>query len=171
MITKPLVSIIIPTYNSLAYLKKCIISLLNQTVDSMSYEIIIVDDGSTDNTEEYVKQLIKKYSRPKIHYYKQKNSGPATARNLGAKYAIGKYLAFTDSDCEPTKDWIKDIIKNFNRTNIDVICGHTITVYKNKTQWKGIVSAGMNSDFSWKRSAGEYVKLYEKVREKIENQI
>lgn len=89
----PLISIIIPTYNRAELLELTISSVLKQTFDD--YEIIVVDDGSTDNTEE----KIIKVNCDKIIYLKMKHSGiQAVARNFGLKVAKGEYIAFIDSD-------------------------------------------------------------------------
>jgi glycosyltransferase involved in cell wall biosynthesis len=87
----PTVSIIVPTYNSSAYIYETIDSLLAQTFKD--YEIIIVDDGSTDDTQE----KLKIYG-DKIKYIYQSNQGPSVARNNGITLAVGKYIAFLDSD-------------------------------------------------------------------------
>ena len=84
-------SVIIPTYNRLNFLKKAIRSVLAQT--QASYELIVVDDGSTDGTHEYLVSLGNR-----IKPLHQKNKGPAAARNLGTQGALGTYLAFLDSD-------------------------------------------------------------------------
>lgn len=86
------ISVIIPTYNNGEYLTEAISSILSQTktVD----EIIIVDDGSTDNTSE----IISKLKEPKIRYFKQNNSGVSEARNNGIRHATGDYIAFLDAD-------------------------------------------------------------------------
>ncbi|MCP5468237.1 MAG: glycosyltransferase [Deltaproteobacteria bacterium] len=86
------VSVVIPTYNRLSFLKETISSVLEQTFSPL--EILVVDDGSTDETETWVKSLPSKL----IHYIKISNSGPALARNKAAHLAKGNYLAFLDSD-------------------------------------------------------------------------
>ena len=85
------ISIIIPTYNRKSFLIHAINSVLNQTYQNL--ELIIIDDGSSDKTENIVK---KKY--PKIKFYKQKNKGVSAARNKGIKMASCKWIAFLDSD-------------------------------------------------------------------------
>lgn len=89
---EPSFSVIIPTYNRKNFLKIAIDSVLNQTYDN--YELIIVDDGSTDNT----KNFIKDQKNPKLKYYFQQNQGPALARNLGIKKAKKEFVCFLDSD-------------------------------------------------------------------------
>ena len=86
----PSISVIIPTFNRKKYLGEAIESILKQDYQPM--EIIVIDDGSTDNTE----TLMKKY--PDVHYVYQENTGQAAARNRGIALAKGEYLAFLDSD-------------------------------------------------------------------------
>lgn len=91
----PLISVIIPTYNRIATLPQAMDSVLNQTYGNL--ELIVVDDGSTDGTQEYVRGLSDK----RVRYVKgDGNRGPAAARNLGVKLARGEYIAFQDSDDE-----------------------------------------------------------------------
>lgn len=91
----PLVSVIIPTYNNSQYILDAVESVLNQTVSD--YEVIIVDDCSTDNTREILSSLLKEHSN--IHYFcLDQNSGPAIARTEAIKLSRGKYCAFLDAD-------------------------------------------------------------------------
>ncbi len=91
----PLVSIITPSYNSEKYIKETIESVLTQSYKN--WEIIIVDDASSDNATQIVDEYVKKDSRVKLIKLKQ-NRGPANARNRAIKKASGKYIAFLDSD-------------------------------------------------------------------------
>jgi glycosyltransferase involved in cell wall biosynthesis len=88
---KDKVSVIIPTYNSEDYINEAIKSVLSQTYKN--YEIIIVDDGSSDNTA----TLLKKY-QGRLKYFYQNNQGSAAARNLGLNNSSGEFIAFLDSD-------------------------------------------------------------------------
>jgi len=88
----PFLSVIIPTYNRETFLKIALESVLNQTVKD--FELLIVDDGSTDNTSD----LIKSYHDKRIKYLYQPNNGVASARNLGLKFSKGEFIAFLDSD-------------------------------------------------------------------------
>lgn len=87
-------SVILPTFNRRDFITEAINSLLNQTY--YNWELIIVDDGSTDNTREVVEQFSKKDSRIKYHY--QKNSERSAARNNGINKTMGNYVCFIDSD-------------------------------------------------------------------------
>lgn len=92
-----MISIIIPTYNRFPLLKEAVVSCLNQTHQDI--EIIIIDDGSTDNTEiEVNKLLTSEWSTKPIIYYKQKNAGASAARNFGLDNAKGEFIQFLDSD-------------------------------------------------------------------------
>jgi len=91
----PEVSIVIPTYNRANFLEKAVQSVLNQTFKD--FELIIVDDGSVDNTKEVIKQYVEK--DPRVKYFYQKNSGGTSVpRNVGIENSKGSYLAFLDSD-------------------------------------------------------------------------
>ncbi|WP_370762536.1 glycosyltransferase family 2 protein [Bacteroides clarus] len=91
----PLVSVIIPTYNSACTITECINSVIGQTYENI--EIVVVDDGSTDSTVAIVREL-SSLSAKKIRLIKQSNSGPSSARNKGIEAVAGSYIAFLDSD-------------------------------------------------------------------------
>jgi len=101
MKNQPLVSVIIPTYNKSQYLREAIKSVLNQTYKNI--EVIVVDDGSTDNT----KEIVESFNDSRIIYIFQENKGPAIARSTGIKKAQGEYIAFLDSD----DLWLKEKLK------------------------------------------------------------
>lgn len=94
MVNRPLVSIIIPIYNILDCLEKCVKSVCAQTYENL--EILLVDDGSTDGTGALCDELGK--TDPRIRVFHKKNGGSSSARNLGISQAKGKYLGFVDSD-------------------------------------------------------------------------
>ena len=114
----PQVSVIIPVYNRGALLEKSVVSIQNQTYKNL--QIIIVDDGSTDNTLETAYKLQKKDDR--IQVLTQKHTGAYAARNLGIKTASGKYIAFQDSDDESHPTRIEYLLKYMRKhPQIDVI--------------------------------------------------
>ena len=86
----PDISIIVPIYNAEKYIKICLDSLINQTKKEL--EFILINDGSTDNTE----KIIKKYKDPRIKYYKNKNQGIGKTRNFGIEKSTGKYIMFLE---------------------------------------------------------------------------
>lgn len=109
----PKISIIVCVYNSEKFLKKCIESILNQTFKE--FELIIIDDGSSDNSEKIYRYFEKIDKRIKI-IKKEQNSGLADARNIGIENAIGDYIGFVDSD-----DWIeKDMYQILYNNAVDV---------------------------------------------------
>ena len=92
------ISVIVPVYNVEKYLVKCLDSLVNQTLDNI--EIIVVNDGSPDNSQKIIDKYVMKYPKL-IKAYIKENGGQGSARNLGLKHAKGEYISFVDSD-----DWL-----------------------------------------------------------------
>lgn len=113
----PPVSIVVAAYNADKTIGKCIESLLN--TDYSDKEIIIVDDGSNDNT----KKIIEKYP---VTLIAQSNEGASAARNNGLKNAKNEIVAYTDSDCEVSKDWLKNTIKYFKDPEVGAVTGRTV---------------------------------------------
>lgn len=102
------ISIIIPNYNRKDSLRQCLESFFNQDYPQENFEIIVVDDGSSDGTEQMLKELSKE--RPNLRYFSQSHKGPAAARNLGIKYAKADIIGFTDNDCILKSDWIRKMV-------------------------------------------------------------
>lgn len=127
----PFFSLIVPVYNQEKYLNSCIDSLLKQTFSS--YEIIIVNDGSTDNCavicEEY------KHKTDKIKVIHQKNSGVFCARIKGLKHAKGQYILMIDSDDKLRKDSLKTLYREIDKYNPDVIQFLASIKEDYKTEW------------------------------------
>ncbi|HAS88492.1 MAG TPA: hypothetical protein DCS48_04200, partial [Desulfovibrio sp.] len=92
----PLVSFIVPCYNHAEYLRECVLSLLKQ--DFNAFEIIIINDGSTDNTDEVSTQLEQEFPKHRIRHVNQENSGLVRSRNRGCTIAKGKYILPIDAD-------------------------------------------------------------------------
>ena len=109
---KPFVSVVIPTYNRKNSLKNCIVSLFNQTYPKDMYEVIVVNDGSTDGTEEILKEYEKK-APCKFKWFTQRNQGSYAARNLGIEMAKGGIICFIDDDCIADKHWIEKLVEGF----------------------------------------------------------
>lgn len=117
----PEVSIIVPVYNSEKYLSKCIDSIINQTFQD--YELILIDDGSNDNSGSICDLYEKKDNRIKaIH---QKNSGVSVARNKGISVARGRFISFIDSDDYVYPDMIGEMVHTMDNYNTEMaICGY-----------------------------------------------
>lgn len=99
-------TIIIPTFNGAKKIGNCLHALLPQA-SQMAVEILVVDDGSTDNTAAVVAEY------PGVRLITQSNAGPAAARNRGATEATGSILLFTDDDCVPNPDWLATMLRSF----------------------------------------------------------
>ncbi len=111
-------SIIMPAYNVEKYVAQCIESVLKQDT-SYSYELIIVNDGSTDKTD----QIIRKYNDDRIKYIVQDNQGLAGARNTGINQSKGKYITFVDSDDIVLDDAIEEMVSQIVENDADVVVG------------------------------------------------
>ncbi len=109
-------SIIVPAYNAGNTIKGCLSAALNQSISRDDYEVIVVDDGSTDGTGDMVKRF-------PVKYICQPNRGPASARNHGAREAIGKIILFTDSDCVPAYKWVEEMTKPFEKPDVIAVKG------------------------------------------------
>ena len=123
--THPNISIVMATYNRVALLRQQIQCLLDQSLPLACYEIIVVNDGSTDGTAEYLRELEAQY--PNVTALLQHNRGPAAARNLGVSQARGRILAFTDDDCQASHDWLLTIQHTFTNADVLAVQGKTVT--------------------------------------------
>ena len=126
----PKISMVIPVFNTEEYLVECLESILLQPYSD--YEIILVDDGSTDGSLSICEEYAAKYSN--ISAIHLENNGPSIARNTGMLSASGQYIMFIDSDDTILNDCLIDIDKVINDTNADIIIGHFETFYEDKTR-------------------------------------
>ncbi|MBI4666715.1 MAG: glycosyltransferase [Nitrospinae bacterium] len=110
------VSVVVPAYNAQKTITACLAGLFSQSYPEELYEVIVVDDGSTDNTGAFAKNF-------PVRYIRQENSGPATARNAGAKESRGGLIMFTDSDCVPTNKWIEEMARPFGDPQVAAVKG------------------------------------------------
>jgi len=126
----PQISIVIPVYNVEKYIDRCIKSILNQTYKD--YELILINDGSTDSSLKIIKEYEKKYNFIKV--FDQKNSGPAITRNKGIEESCGKYIMFVDSDDYLDLDFLENYINNIKDN--DIVIGGFRKVDDNKVLFK-----------------------------------
>lgn len=151
-------SIIVCTHNRVSMLADCIDSLLNQTADKNRFEIIIVDNNSTDNTEEITKEFVENYSN--IKYLEEKTIGYSAPRNCGWKNASGNIVAYIDDDEIAAPDWLENIEKAFQiEEKPDIVGGMCLPKYDaippdwftesmggiNKNRQKGILNQRTDS--------------------------
>ena len=144
------VSVIIPAYNASATIAATLEALAAQDC-SEPFEVIVVDDGSTDDTPAIVQNFSK------VRYVRQDNAGPASARNHGARLANGAFLCFTDSDCIPRHDWISLLLRGFNAPDVAVVCGsYGIANPEN------MLAAGVHAEIMFRHThlIGDYPKVF-----------
>ncbi|MGE5443329.1 MAG: glycosyltransferase [Ignavibacteriales bacterium] len=111
------ISVVVPFYNSERYISECIESLLSQKYPMENYEIIMVDNNSTDASAD----IVRRYSQVKL--VSEKRQGAYAARNRGLKEAKGEVIAFTDPDCVPSSDWLKEIELAMADSDVGVVVG------------------------------------------------
>ena len=159
---KEKISIVLPVYNSQNTIARTIDSVIKQTYDN--YELIIINDGSIDNSESICLEYADKYK--KIKYIKIENKGVSNARNLGIDNATGNYVMFIDSDDEYYKNTLETVYKYIEQRNDLIIFGYNrIHVSKNKTK-------EMNTNVTYLKDGKEKNIFIEKMqREYLFNQI
>ncbi|MCI5207837.1 MAG: glycosyltransferase [Candidatus Electrothrix sp. ATG2] len=130
----PDLSVIVPAWNAEKTLALCLRSLIRQTFSRDRYEIIVVDDGSTDRTAEIARQF-------SVAYYHQENQGPAAARNAGVNLTQGNLVFFTDADCVPDPNWLEEMAAPFARPDVAAVKG----AYR--TEQKGLIARFAQVEF------------------------
>lgn len=131
------VSVILPVYNAEKYLEKCISSIINQSHEC--FELIIVNDGSTDGSENIIRKYLNKKN---VKYIKQDNQGVSRARNTAIQNAIGEYLIFVDADDKLPKDSLKNRIRNIK--NSDLVIGSYSIINEYEDEIGKMSSTGKN---------------------------
>lgn len=114
-----LISIIVPVYNSEEYLRLCIESVINQSYKNI--EIILINDGSTDNSGEICNTYANNDNRIRVIH--TKNNGPATARNIGIENSKGSLIFFIDADDYIENNALELLVKNYNQHKAEIIVG------------------------------------------------
>ncbi len=127
-------SIIIPIYNSEKFIERCLIKIITEQIDNIflklsEVELIIVNDGSTDNTEKIVNSIKRKYDNVSIILINKENKGVSIARNIGIKNAKGKYICFIDADDYLDANALPNLINICSITNCEVITFQYRNVY------------------------------------------
>ncbi|MFA5119263.1 MAG: glycosyltransferase [Candidatus Omnitrophota bacterium] len=134
------ISIVVPTFNRKNKLKACLESIFAQDYPAERFEIIVVDDGSTDGTKEMVEALKPVF--PRLRYYYQDNHGPAAARNFGVKQSKAGIVGFTDDDCSLTASWARAMLNaHAIDPRADVVGGATCV---DKRNVKALVSQSLS---------------------------
>lgn len=108
----PLVSIIVPVYNAIAYLEDCIMSLMKQSYKNL--EILLIDDGSTDGSAE----LCDKLECNRVRVFHKQNGGVTSARKIGVEHCLGQWIAFVDADDTLPQESITNLVSMANETEL-----------------------------------------------------
>ncbi len=127
-LTTPAISIIIPAFNVEKFIPRCLISLINQTLENI--EIIVINDGSTDQTESIAKQFAKCDSRIKV--LSQPNQKQGSARNRGISNSKGEYIAFIDADDWVSADFCEKMYFAAKSTNAEIACANIVRGDENR---------------------------------------
>lgn len=151
----PKVSIIIPAYNVEAYIGLCVSSVLAQTMSDL--ELIVVNDGSSDNTGPVIDELAATDARIKVIH--QKNGGVSVARNKGLEHATGEYVCFIDGDDVITKNMLAEMCRMIKESGAD-ICACGLTLFRNKAAVPEYAEPATNATYTSQEALG--VLLYEK---------
>ena len=134
---KDLVSVVVPAYNVKDYIEECVVSLLYQSYEKV--EIILIDDGSTDGTEDICEQFAK--TNENVCLYHQVNSGVAIARKTGVSLAKGYYLCFVDADDYLESNYIENLMCHMN--NFDIVTSGYYWGYNNQEKFYGEIPCGI----------------------------
>lgn len=118
-----LFSVIIPTFNRKNSLESCLNAVSKMDQSNGAFEVIVVDDGGKEDLSSVVREFSDLIP---LQVIKQKNKGPAEARNNGALYSKGRYLAFTDDDCCPDKFWLTELYSSFRSCDCVLVGGETL---------------------------------------------
>ena len=144
-------SIILPVYNTEKYLRKCLYSILTSTFQD--FELIVINDGSPDNSEEIILEYTNKYT-DKIIYIKKENSGLCDTRNLGIDKASAPYIMFLDSDDYIDSNMLEIMMNKIDGTAFDMVVCDTKLVYEDCDNIN-IVSSGYDEDLYHKNKIKE----------------
>ena len=149
------ISVIIPIYNAEKYLKRCLESIIEQSLKEI--EIICVNDGSTDNSLEILKRLQKQDER--IIIINKKNNGVSRARNEALKIASGEYCLNIDSDDWIEQGYLENIYNRANKDNLDITISDIIFDFENNSKNNSIVN-DLNIDINEILTGKEYIKIF-----------
>jgi len=166
-IETPTISIITPTFNRAEELEPLIKSIQNQSLDHQKFEMIIVDDGSIDTTEEIIREWKNKVDF-NLRYVSQENKGPGAARNLGMSVATGDLFLFIDSDCEAKEDWVEQIYETYQTDKFDA-CGGPDASKDDFTPLQRAIDFSMTSFFTTGGMRGHSNKPFAKFYPRSHN--
>lgn len=155
----PKISLVICTYNREKYLPGCFNSITKQEINPKQFEVIIINNNSTDNTEEICKKFINDYPTLNVKYFVEKQKGLSAARNRGIKESSGDLIAFIDDDAELEPNYIEIAIDFFmNHPDISAMGGKIIPVYEGGTEpsWLSVPLYGLVTKVDWGNKTRKY---------------
>ncbi len=144
------ISVIVPIYNVESYLEYCLDSLVNQTIDKKDVEVLLVNDGSPDNSEAICKKYCEKHSFFK--YFAKENEGVSKTRNFGIRHAQGKYIAYLDPDDALSDKSLESLVKFFDKHEDEV----DIVTYKIVPMFEGKKSGPVHYRYKYLKHNGVY---------------
>lgn len=161
---KPLVSVIVPVYNVEKYIDRCVNSIIQQSYENL--EIILIDDGSSDNTASLCDELA--LSDDRITVFHNTNHGPSFSRNFGLEKSIGEYITFIDSDDWIENDYVEKLIQPYYQEDIELtICpyymdypSYNLTIEADKRKLTQILNKDLS--YLYYLTMGPCCKMYKK---------
>lgn len=157
------VSVIIPVYNAERYIGRCLDSVINQTLKDI--EIIVVNDGSVDESKKIIEEYQKKDKR--IKFINQSNKGAGAARNAGLKEVDGEYISFIDADDYVANTMLEELYELTEKEEIDLVCSNyfrtknNIDVILNSDEYADIIKKNESEDFLREYTWGRYTRKIE----------
>ena len=147
----PFFSVIIPTYNRAEILTRALNSIINQSFSD--WEMIVVDDGSNDNTKEIVQVFLKDC---RVKYIPQENQGVCAARNLGSEKATGFYIAFLDSDDYVSETWLIDFYNEIQKSKANIVRCKTMVNNVPEKESQDLLAGNFSVERNLFLEAGKY---------------
>lgn len=143
------ISIVIPAYNVASYIRDCLEAVRRQTLDACRFEVIVIDDGSTDHTLALLQQLKAEWAFDGLNIVHQPNGGPAAARNRGVALARAPIVVFLDSDCIAEPQWLEALTRPlFENPALVGVEGKTLPASEKRTLMDHYVS-NAHGGFCW----------------------
>ncbi|WP_433773170.1 glycosyltransferase family 2 protein [Bacillus wiedmannii] len=155
---KPLVSIVLAIYNVEDYLEECLSTIVNQTIGIENLEVILVNDGSTDNTQKIIKKYVDLYSNFKVIHHTVPSGGCGGPRNDGIKVANGKYIIFADPDDLFYLDACESLVSVAEECNSDIVVGK-FEQFNSKKRWENRIFKETLNTEKFNVSIGEFPHL------------
>lgn len=153
------VSVIVPVYNVAHYLARCLDSLISQTLSDL--EIVIVDDGSTDDSAKIIADYAQRYG-DKIRVFSKENGGQGSARNLGIRKAVGEYIGFVDADDYVDSNMFEAMYRAAKQSNADMVTCDYYYITGAKKKYVDLYKPSTQTDMFFNPWAAPWNKIYKR---------